>query len=326
MDLKYLGGKSLKVFGRKPQKIGLALGGGGARGLAHIGVLRVLERYHIPIHIIVGTSMGAAIGGVYSALKDLSLLEDIALHLSQEESIFNLEISFQKIIPKNERYVLKRFSTLIRWIYLWTKGIKDKSLVNQEGILKMLTQVLGERTFKDTKLPFACVATRLENGGSVILKEGEMVEAIMASIAIPGIFPPVRINGELMVDGGVVEEVPVEAAFWMGADKIIAVETPEEIGKRDFPTGFDIFTQADVIKSQELRRLKSAFADVLISPEVRHINWASFSKAQECIRRGEEAAQENIEAIQKLVHFRRSPLQELRESYFTHISRIKPQK
>lgn len=180
---------------KKGLKIGLVLGSGSARGLAHVGVILALEAYNIPIDIIAGTSIGSVIGSLYASGATIKQLEEMALSIKMSKTLFMLDSTFP-----------------------------HSGLISGDRIEKMLNQfALKDKTFDDLSISFAAVATDVESGAKVILNQGKVIDAVRASIAIPGIFTPVKYGDYYLVDGGVVDPVPVDVAQMMGADIIIAV-------------------------------------------------------------------------------------------------------
>jgi NTE family protein len=164
--------------------ITLALGGGGIRGVAHIGVLRTLEKHGFTIKAIAGTSAGGLIGALYAAGKTPDELESVITNLDQKK--------------------------------LFTRGKKDgPALLGIAGLVTLLTELLGECNFDDLKLPFACTAVDTLTGREVILHHGSVLQAVTATVAVPGVFPPVKIDGVTLIDGGVLDPVPVRLARWL---------------------------------------------------------------------------------------------------------------
>lgn len=275
-------------------KVGLALGGGGARGLAHIGVLKVLERENIPIDLITGTSMGAIIGGVYALKKDISAIEKIAEKYSKI-SEFNIDFSFNEKEKKDKPLFLKKMSDFLKRGYILNLELRRKYINDGEGVKKIIKDLVGDKAFTDTKIPFTAVAADLVKGEKVIIRKGKLFDALLASASIPGMFPPVISDKKILVDGGIVDVVPIEAAQSLGASFVIGVNVSQTIKKRvEFDNAVEIFFRSDSITSSELRKLQLSFADVVITPKVGRFHWSDFSKPEQCIREGEIAAQNVI--------------------------------
>ena len=255
------------------RKIGLALSSGAARGLAHIGVLEVLEREGIPIDMIAGSSMGALVGAVYAQHKDVNLMKKLAVGLGSKR----LSLLFDPALPK-------------------TGLIRGRKI---EGTLK---SIIGDIEFGDLKIPFACVATDIDSGEEVVIKEGLVWEGIRASSSVPVLFSLVEREGRYLVDGGLVSPVPVSVLQTMGADFIIAVNVLSS-GKSSKETKehniFNVMMKTISIYSYRLTESSLNGADIVIEPDVGHIAFADFHKAQECIDRGEIATRNVISEINK---------------------------
>jgi len=280
-------------------KIGLALGGGGARGLAHIGVLKVLERENIPIDLITGTSMGAIIGGVYALKKDISAIGKIAEKYSKI-SEFSIDLSFSEKERKDKPLFLKRMSDFLKRGYILNLELRRQYINDGEGVKKIIKDLVDDRAFTDAKIPFAAVAADLVSGKKVIIRKGKLFDALLASTSIPGMFPPVILDKKILVDGGIVDVVPIETAKSLGANFVIAVSVSQTIKKRaEFNNAVEILFRSDSITSAELRKLQLSFADVAISPKVGRFHWSDFSKPEQCIREGEIAAQNAISEIKE---------------------------
>jgi len=280
-------------------KVALALGGGGARGLAHIGVLKVLERENIPIDIITGTSMGAIIGGVYALKKDISAIEKVAEKYSKI-SEFNIDFSFNEKGEKDKSFFLKKMSDFLKKGYILNLELRRKYINDGEGVKKIIRELVDDKTFSDTKIPFATVAADLVKGEKVILNQGKLFDALLASSSIPGMFPPVILDKKILVDGGIVDVVPIGVAQSLGANFVIAVSLSQTIKKRtEFSNAVEIFFRSDSITSAELRKLQLSFADVLITPKVGRFHWSDFSKPEQCIREGEMATQDAISELKQ---------------------------
>jgi NTE family protein len=288
-----------KVVAKEKLKVGLALGGGGARGLAHIGVLKILEKENIPIDLITGTSMGAIIGAVYALKKDISALEKITEKYSKI-SEFNIDLSFSEKGRKDKPFFFKKMSDFLKKGYIINLELTKKYINDGEGLRKVIEELVNNKSFEDTQIPFAVVAADLVKGEKVIIREGKLFNALLASASIPGMFPPVILDKKILVDGGIVDVVPIETAQFLGANFVIGVNVSQTIKKRvEFDNAVEIFFRSDSITSSELRKLQLSFADVIITPKVGRFHWSDFSKPKQCVREGEIAAQNTIQELKK---------------------------
>ncbi|MBI2635640.1 MAG: patatin-like phospholipase family protein [Parcubacteria group bacterium] len=258
------------------KKIGLALGGGGAKGFAHIGVIKALEAAGINIDYIAGTSMGALIGGYYAATKDIKTLEELSLGIKKSD-----------IFPISE--VIRR---------------KDGSLFRGESIVKLLDHRLSGIKIEDCKIPFTAVATDLKTGDEIKLKSGSLTDAIRASIAIPVVFSPVEIDGRFLMDGGFSNPVPADIVREMGADIVIAVDVssrwimaPDEIlNTHDI---YSLFSNALSVIEYQLAKNILKDADIVIRPPVLTYDWMAFDKSAEIIKTGQKELELNLKEIRK---------------------------
>jgi len=254
-------------------KVGLALGGGAARGLAHIGVLDVLEREGIPVDMIAGTSIGALVGAVYAQKKDINFMKELAIKLGS-----------------------KRFNFLAD--PTWPKT----GLVRGRKIGEKLKSIVGNVEFNDLKMPFACVAADIDSGEEVVIKQGLVWEGIRASSSVPMLFSLVEREGRYLVDGGLVSPVPVSVLQTMGADFIIAVNvlSPGKSSKETKEHNiFNVMMKAISIYSYRVVESSLNGADIVIEPDVEHIAFTGFNKAEECINQGKLAAVNVISEIKK---------------------------
>lgn len=315
---------------KRKQKIGLALGAGSARGLAHIGVLKVLEENKIPVDYLAGTSMGALIGAFYATGRGVEMMEEIATGV-------DLKLMARLFAPT--------FST--------------SGLIEGKRIKEFLSPFLKGFNFQTLKIPFAALATDLRTGREVVLKEGDLVEAVRASISIPIIFTPVRYRGRYLIDGGTVNPVPVNVARKLGADLVIAVNVVNQPSRKQpsrrqdsppvslnppsessplkllhrkinrfiqernwpkaaelnriiFPPGgekegspniVDIMMQTLSIYEYEVARLRLLHdrPEILIEPDTSSIKTRDYHRAAEAIEIGEKAARKALPKILKAV-------------------------
>ncbi len=300
-------------------KIGLALGGGGARGLAHIGVLKALEEEQIPTDAIAGTSMGAVIGAAYAQSPDSETLTSMARELI---SRFNLQSGwmeflcqdFEKNKAKKES-LLREASYFVRKRFMYLVGVSKISLEPKEKLMDPLKAALKDEPIEQAKIPFAAVAVDLISGKETVIKTGPMINAVYASSSIEGIFPPLRTDNQLLSDGGVTSLVPVDAVRQLGADFVIGVNIPE-MPRRDntLASGIEVILRADSLTRQKLSHLVLATADVIITPEVKTIHWANFGKVDECIQKGYQAAKEKTDEIKAKIDKKKSRWIKLRKN------------
>ncbi|HDK27163.1 MAG TPA: patatin [Candidatus Atribacteria bacterium] len=284
-------------------KIGLALGGGGARGLAHIGVIKVLERENIPIDVITGTSMGAIIGGVYALERDILSVEKNTKKYS-DIGRFDIGFTISEKNRKDRPFILRKVSEFLKKTYLLNLEFRRKYINEGEELRKVIKELVDNKTFEDTKIPFAAVAADLVRGEKVILQTGKLFNALLASASIPGMFPPIIINKKVLVDGGIVEVVPIEAARSLGANFIIAVNVSSTLKKRyEFSNMVEVLFRSDSITSNELRKLQLSFADAVITPKVERFHWSDFSRPDKCIKEGEIAAQNSIAKLKEKLRY-----------------------
>ncbi len=254
-------------------KVALVLGGGAARGFAHIGVIRVLEQERIPVDLVVGTSVGSLIGALYASARDSFELEWTAFQLTQDD-IFDFRL-MNTIMGMG----YARGEQLEAWV---------RSKVKQERI-----EQLG--------IPFAAVATDLNWGGKVVLDRGSVAKAVHASSAIPGVFEPVNHAGKLLVDGGMVDNIPIDVAREKGADLVIAVDISEDVGNTSIKNVLDVMLQATNILFAENVAHQRGSADVLIEPKVGSVGMLDFNKKKYCMQAGMEAARKAVPRIREAI-------------------------
>mgnify|MGYP005839392627 CR=1 FL=1 len=281
--------------------MGLALGGGGARGGIHIGVLKVLEESGIRASCVAGTSIGALVGGFYAlSLSARKLEERLSSYLASDifkRAKFNLMA--QADSPKDAP-LFTRIASFIKKEFLLALALRRPYLIPREDFLENLAYFLPDVPMEGTRIPFAAMATDLERGEAVLIKEGSMRDAVYASCAYPGVVEPLRLRGRLLVDGGVVAMVPVEAARALGADMVLAVNAEKCIGESaEGLSGIEILFRADDIMAAELTRRQTQEADILIHPGVGDTKWYDFQKMPDYIAVGERAARERLAEIRK---------------------------
>ncbi|WHH59878.1 patatin-like phospholipase family protein [Petroclostridium sp. X23] len=254
---------------KQRKKIGLALGSGSSRGMAHIGVINVLKKYNIPIDYIAGSSIGAVVGAMHSAGVDLDYFTKLVANMPTQSV---LDFSFSK-----------------------------NGLVAGNKIKEFLNLLLKNCNFEDLNIPCSVVCTDLIKCQRVILNQGNVADALRGSISIPGVFSPVKRDEMLLVDGGVTDRVPANIVRDMGADIIIASDVGFNGGNFKVNSFFDVIIRSLGIMEKEIVSSRIIYADVLIKPEVEDINPATFEWSEICVDRGREAAEKAVKEIIKLV-------------------------
>ncbi len=290
----------------KKFKIGLALGGGGARGLAHVGIIQELENSGIPIDFIAGTSVGSVVGVYYALYQDSKQLKATALQIAQQLSQISNQFDFSQLQQKDRKTLpWGRLTEFIKKGYYLHSELR-KICLNDGRVLKnLLDKFLKDYQFSDTKIPFYAVTADLISGKEVVLKDGPLVKAILASCAIPGIFPPIEYPDQLLIDGGIVNNVPVDIVKNMGADFVIACNLNRELKRKTtFKNAIDILFRSEEITSKKLRKIQLQNADFIIAPEIHHIDWWNFRKPEHCILLGAEATRKMVPYLQKVLQSR----------------------
>ena len=243
------------------------LGGGSARGIAHIGALKVIEQAKIPIDQIVGTSMGSLIGAGYATGISLKDMEEKAL-----------EFTGNKLLDPT---------------------IPAMGLLSGDKLEASIREILGERTFGDCRIPLAVVTTDIETGEEVVFRKGDLIKVVRASCSWPGIFNPVRIDGRLLCDGGIKHSVPTMIARQLGADYCLAVDVGFCVKRGKIENIFQIILQSFQITGEELNKYQSLEADVSIRVDLGDLDQVAFERSQEAIYKGAAAAEMKISQIKK---------------------------
>lgn len=286
----------------KRPKIGLVLSGGGAKGFAHIGVLKVLEEAGIKIDYIGGTSMGAVIGGLYASGYNGSQIDSIFKQTNFDELI-------NDYIPRSSKNFYGKKNDELYAIVLpfsnFRVGIPEalsKGMYNYNLLSSLTRNVRHVRDFNKLPTPFLCIATNIETGEEVLLNKGNLVQAMMASSAFPSLFTPVEIDGNLLVDGGVVNNYPINEVRNLGADIIIGVDVQDDLLKRkNLKNATRILVQITNLQSIDKMKSKIKDTDVYVKPDIRDFGVISFDRGEEIIRKGEEATFAVYEKIKSLV-------------------------
>lgn len=253
----------------KPAKIALVLGAGSSKGFAHVGVLKILETHRIPIHMIVGTSVGSVVGALYASGMNAYEIQRLSFTVEQKDIV-------DLTLPENG----------------FIKGEKLEEFVNR---------MLKNTPMEKLKIPFYAVATEIQSGQEVVFGKGNSGQAVRASCSIPGVFKPVKIGDKVYVDGGVVSPVAVEAAKRLGADVVIAVDISASSERHPPGNTIETILQSINIMYSKLASIQLAQAEIVIRPKVGFIGSTDFSKRHEAILEGEKATLEVMPKIQEIL-------------------------
>ena len=250
-------------------KVALVLGGGAARGFAHIGVIRVLEQEKVPIDLIVGTSVGSLIGAIYAYDKNSFELEWTAFKLEKDD-IFDYGIM---------------------------NAMTGMGVAKGEKLEAFVKTKVPVANIEDLKIPYAAVAVDLNRGTRVVIDSGSVAKAVRASSAIPGVFQPVSHQGKLLVDGGVIDAIPVAVARERGADIVLAVDIGEQVINFNIVDVIDVLMQSISIMAAENAKFRRKDVDVLISPKIGDVGMLDFTQKKRSMQAGIDAAQRAMPEI-----------------------------
>ena len=285
-------------------KIGLVLSGGGAKGLAHIGVLKVIDSLGIKIDYIAGTSMGAVVGGLYASGYSANQLDSIF-------SKIDVDALLQDYTPRESKSFYEKRNDEIYALTLPFNKFKlglpsglSKGLYNFNLISSLTQEVSHIRDFDNLPIPFLCVATDAETGEKVVLDSGVLAQNIIASGALPTLYSPVEVNGRLLIDGGVIDNYPVEELRARGVDIIIGVDVQDGLKTREeLKEVTSVLTQINNFSMLEKMVEKQKATDIYIKPDIKGYSVVAFDKGKELIKKGKEKA---IETISKLTPYKNS--------------------
>ncbi|MEY2670090.1 MAG: family protein RssA [Bacteroidota bacterium] len=304
---------------QKRPKIGLVLSGGGAKGFAHIGVLKVIEEAGVKIDYIGGTSMGAVVGGLYAS----------GYNATQIDSIFH-KVNFDELlndyIPRSAKSFYEKRNDETYAITLPFSNFKvgipqalSKGLYNFNLLSRLTRHVRQVNDFNQLPTPFLCIGTNIETGQQVVLNKGNLAQAMLASAAFPTLFTPIEIDGQLLIDGGVANNFPVDEVKNLGADLIIGVDVQDGLwDKNQLKNATKILVQITNLHSIEQMKNKIKGTDIYITPDINNFGVLSFDRGREIIQRGEEAAFAAYEKIKILTddnnYFKKPKLSVLKDS------------
>ena len=286
---------------KRKLKIGVVLSGGGAKGLAHIGVLKVLEEAGVEVSFIGGTSMGAIVGGLYASGYSATELDSIFRGLDSDALL-------RDYTPRGSKNFFEKRNDEIYALQLPFKKFKlgfpsalSKGLYNYTTINRLTDHVQHIRDFDSLPIPFVCIATDIETGQEVVLRHGVLPDAILASGAFPSLYAPVEIDGRVLIDGGIANNYPIEEVKKMGADFIIGVDVQDPLRTRDQIKGATgVLVQINNYQMIQKMKAKSEATDIYIRPDIEGFSVVSFEDGAAIIKKGEEAARKIIDSLKAI--------------------------
>ncbi len=284
-------------------RIGLALGGGGARAFAHIGVLRALEEINLKVDYIVGTSMGAVIGGLYALNPQVNLVESLVREFLDryKKDIFSLASYGTDYSVEEKKLFLEKSFRFVKDLYLWNLRIIKPYLVNPRPFFRIFRGLFKSSKFSDCQIPFLCVAVDLFEGEVVVIKSGSLFRGIVASCALPGVFPPLRVKDSLLVDGGILMPLPARVLkpyvnFIIG----VSVEGPLNLSK-NIKNTIDILFTVDRIRYKSIIEQNKREADFIFSPSVSSYVWSDFKNIDKIIEEGYRETKRKMNNFRKKI-------------------------
>lgn len=284
-------------------KLGLALGGGAARGLAHLGILKVLKEEGVPVDVVAGTSMGAIIGSLFVAFDDLKEITDRVTRFLTGPLFYKMRLGFFKQQLEDQKGgIMKGISNALKKGMVYTASMSRASYIRHDMYMQVMESVLPDVQIQDLRKPLAVVATSLQTGKEVVIRSGSLRVAVAASSAIPGLLPPITMDGQILVDGGWIDQVPVRPARELGADFVLAVDVGEELDRaQEFERSLDIINRANFVARKRLMRMLADEGDIVWRPAMKQVHWADFSQFETAFKVGEELARSALADLRKSV-------------------------
>lgn len=285
----------------KRPKIGLVLTGGGAKGFAHLGVLKVLEKAGVKIDYIGGTSMGAVVGGLYATGYNATQIDSIFHDTNFNELLTDYTPRINKSFYEKRNDELYAITLPFKKLSIGVPIALSKGIYNYNLLHKLTHPVRHVRDFSKLPIPFLCIATDIETGEQQVLTEGSLPQALLASSAFPSLFSPVEINGKILIDGGVSNNYPIDEVRNMGADIIIGVDVQDDLKSRNsLREATQILLQISNLQVMKGMKDKISKTDIYIKPDISNYTVISFDEENEIIQKGEEATQKVIDKINNL--------------------------
>lgn len=281
-------------------KLGVAFGGGSGKGVAHLGIIKCLEEENIRPSYVTGTSIGALLGSLYAYGYDFKKIEELARSVVNTDEFKSLGFEFFKNCEHGN--LLKRLNSYLKERFTFARMAMVPFITKRETLRKVVEMIVPDVNISELPVKFGVLTLDLESGNDVVIRKGSLIDAVMKSISIAGIFPSWDEDGKVLVDGGPTANVPVDALRDLGAEKVIGVNLSRELSREyDRDSALSINFRIDEIAKFRLNYMKALRADVLIEPDVERIHWADFSRIDFGIRKGYEATRNKMGVIRKLL-------------------------
>ena len=279
--------------------LGLALGGGGARGAAHIGAIQTLHRAGVRPDIIAGTSAGSTVGAMYAATLDPIWIEKRFRGFIEDESFKSFN-SGELLDGRNQETLLNKVTSKVKQHYKVILGLNRSYVASREVLEKAVDYLLPADTFEELKIPLKILVTDIQNGEDFVHESGDLKEAIVQSSSIPGFFEPTYNDGRLLVDGGVTAPIPVYLLKKL-TKLVMAIDvTNYSVRPMKNPNMIEIVRRSDMITSLRLKERIAQDADILIRPNVLGLHWSEFGKFDELLKNGRDAAEKALKSVTDL--------------------------
>jgi NTE family protein len=270
--------------------------------MAHVGVLQHLDSLSLKPELVTGTSMGALVGAWYCLHGSSEGFADVAQNLLESELFEKLDLDELKSDKEGDRDSFEEFSRKTRTLFTLSKMVRRMSVVEEGFMEEVMDSLFGDATFDDLVIPFVAVATDLYSGEDVALNKGRLGTAVQASASIPGVFPPVALDGKLFVDGYVTKNVPVpEPGDPPYRSDVIVVDVQRDLESHGpWESGIEVVARAEWIMQIQVNRYYLEQADLVLVPDVRDVHWADFARMDQLIESGRRSAEEAEEEIVRL--------------------------
>ncbi|UCF66635.1 MAG: patatin-like phospholipase family protein [Acidobacteriota bacterium] len=283
--------------------IGLALGGGAARGLAHLGVLEVLEEAGLRPACVAGTSIGALIGGIWATTgtAEAAIDKTQAFVTSPDYRKAELEYLSKAKLGQPSGWAAMIARAMRQGVF-YSRTFLNQSFVSQESYRHNIEHLLPDVAIEDLRVPFAAVAADLLSGESIVFRRGSLRQAVSASGAVPGVMPPQVWDGRLLSDGALVDKIPARALLSMPVDVIVGVDVSTELASApNMKRGLEIITRANQVTEWNLRHARKVLCDVMVRPRVQHVNWLNFITARPAIGLGRDAMESALPELRRRI-------------------------